>query len=155
MGLDEHPRNADRNGGARQHRNEAPLAAALGPLPSRLLHRVRCVEDHRRSRLGEDRQRAHVGDERVVAEGHAALGDEHLRVAGADDLGDDMNHVPGGEELALLHVDDLAGPRRGDEEIGLAAEEGRDLQHIDGFSDCGALLCLMHVGEHGQVRCAP
>ena len=131
------------------------LAAALRPLPSRLLHRMRGVEDHRRARLGQDRQRAHVRHERVVAEGHAALGDEHLRVACADDLGDHMRHVPGREELALLHIDHLAGPRRGDEEIGLAAEEGRDLQHIDGLSDRGALLGLMHVGEHGKAESSP
>ena len=83
MRLDEDAGDADRDGRARQHRHEAPLAAASRPLPARLLHRMGRVEDHRRARLGQDRQRAHVGDERVVAEGDAALGDQHVRIAGA------------------------------------------------------------------------
>ena len=102
--------------------------------------------------LRKDRQRAHVGDERVVAEGRAALGDEHVRVAGAGDLGDDVRHVPGREELALLDVDGRAGLRRGDQQIGLAAQEGRDLQHVDRLRDARALLGLVHVGQHRQAE---
>ena len=104
------------------------------------------VEDHRRAGLGQDRQRAHVGDQRVVAERHAALGDEHVRIAGAEQLGHHVLHVPGREELALLDVDRLAGARRGHQQIGLAAEEGRDLQEVDRFGDRSAMLGLMHVG---------
>ena len=152
MGLDEDAGDADRHGRARQHRHEAPLAAARRPLPSRLLHRMGRVEDHRRARLGEDRQRAHVGDERVVAERHAALGDQDVRVARADDLGDHVLHVPGREELPLLDVDRLAGRGRREQKIGLAAEEGRDLQDVDGFGDGRALLRLMHVGDHGKAE---
>ena len=66
-----------------------------------------------------------------------------------------MRHVPGREELALLHVDHLAGARRGHQQIGLAAEEGRDLQHVDGLGHGGALLGLMHVGEHGKASALP
>ena len=76
-------------------------------------------------------------------------------IAGADELRHDIPHVPGREELALLDVDRLAGAGRGDEEIGLAAEEGRDLQHVDRLGHGGALLGLMHVGDDGKPDALP
>ena len=83
------------------------------------------------------------------------------------DLGDDVLHVPGREELALLHLDDPAGLRGGDEQVGLAAQEGRDLQHVDDLGDGRALLggvdvgddrqaeALAHLGEHRQRLVEP
>ena len=47
-----------------------------------------------------------------------------------DDLRDRVPHVVGREELALLDVDDAAGSRRGDEQIGLPREERGNLQHV-------------------------
>ena len=153
MRLDEHAGDADRDRGARQHRHEFALAARRGALPARLLHRMRGVEDHRRAGVaGQDRQRAHVGDQRVVAERGAALGHQHVAVAGAGDFRDHVLHVPGRQELALLDVDGLAGFRRGDQQVGLPAQERRDLQHVDGLRDAGALLDLVHVGEHRDAE---
>ena len=43
-----------------------------------------------------------------------------------------MAHIPGRDELALLDVDGAAGFAGGDQQVGLAAEEGGDLQDIDG-----------------------
>ena len=86
---------------------------------ARQLQAVRDVEHDRHAQLAHHRKRAHVDDEVVVAEAGAALGDEHARVAGVDDLRDRVLHVVGREELALLDVDDAAGLRRGDEQIGL------------------------------------
>ena len=59
-------------------------------------------------------------------------------------------HVPGREELALLDVDHAPGLGRRDQKVGLPAEEGRDLQHVDDLGDFGALRRLVHVGEHRQ-----
>ena len=72
-----------------------------------------------------------------------------------DELVDDVPHVPGREELALLDVDDLAGLGRGDEEIGLPAEEGRDLEDVDDRRDDRALLALVDVGEDRHAELAP
>ena len=47
------------------------------------------------------------------------------------DLLDGVAHVPGGDELALLDVDGAAGFAGGDEQVGLAAEEGGDLEDVD------------------------
>ena len=97
---------------------------------ARQLQAVRDVEHDRHALRAHHRKRAHVDDEVVVAEAGAALGDEHARVAGVDHLGDRVLHVVGREELTLLDVDDPAGLGRGDEQIGLPAEERGNLQHV-------------------------
>ena len=104
------------------------------------------VEHHGIAVLRQDRQRAHVRDQRVVAEAHAALGLEDVAVAGAGDLGEDIRHVPRRQELAFLDVDRPAGPPGGEQQIGLAAQEGRDLQHVHGLGGSGALFPGMDVG---------
>ena len=76
------------------------------------------------------RERAHVDDEVVIAEAGAALGDDDARVARVDHLRDRVLHVVGREKLSLLDVDDAAGLRGGDEQIGLAAEERGNLQDV-------------------------
>ncbi len=146
--LHEDRRDTHGNGGARQDRHELALAAGRGALPARLLHRMGGVEHHGISGIGEDRQRAHVADQRVVAEGNAALAGEHVVVAGGGTFRDDVLHVPGRQELPLLDVDRAAGLRCRDQEIGLAREEGRDLQHIDRLRGDGALLLGVDVGQH-------
>ena len=123
------------------------------PWPPGLLHRMGGVEDHGRAGGSrEDRQRAHVGDERVVAEGDATLRHQHIAVASARHFGDDVGHIPGRQELALLDVDHAAGCGGGGEEIGLPAEEGRDLKHVYDFGDARALLGFVHVRQnrHGE-----
>ncbi len=111
------------------------------------------VEDHGRARgARQDRQRAHVRHEGVVAERRAALGHQHVGIAAAGDLGHHVRHVPRGQELALLDVHHPAGRRRGQQQIGLPAQEGRDLQHVDGLGHRCALLRLVHVGQDRQAE---
>ena len=105
------------------------------------------VEDDRAADGGEDRQGAHVGDQGVVAEGHSALASQDVGIAGRERLGDDVLHVPRGEELALLDVDRPTGAGGGDDEVGLATEEGGDLQDVDRLARRGALVDLVHIGE--------
>jgi len=64
-------------------------------------------------------------------------------------------HLAGREELPLLQVHRL--PRGGDrhDEVGLPAEEGRGLQHVDDGRDRGDLLLLVHVGQHRKPGRAP
>ena len=65
---------------------------------------------------------------------------------------DGVFHVVRSDELALLHVDGAAGFSGGDEQVGLAAEEGGNLEDVAGFGDGGAVRGLVHVGEDGKVR---
>ena len=66
----------------------------------------------------------------------------------ARDFLGDVLHVPGRQKLPLLDVDGAPGLGRGDQKIGLAAEEGRNLQHIDRLGHGRALLRQVHVGQH-------
>jgi hypothetical protein len=43
-------------------------------------------------------------------------------------------------------------PGRGNEEIGLAAEEGWDLQNVHDTCHFGALAILVHVRQHGEAK---
>ena len=102
--------------------------------------------------FAQDRQRSHVGDQRVVAEAGAALGDQHIASARLGQLGDDVLHVPRREKLPLLDVHRPPRARGGDQQVGLAAEERRNLQHVDRLRGGGALLALVHVGQHRQAE---
>ena len=56
------------------------------------------------------------------------------------------------QELALLDVDGLARPGRGDQEIGLARQERRNLQDVHDVGDAIRLRGLVNVGEDRQTR---
>ena len=116
---------------------------------------MRRVENHRRAGGSrQDRQRAHVRHQRVVAERGAALGHQHIAIAGAGDLGDHIRHVPRRKKLAFLYVDDFAGRRRGQQQIGLPAKKRRNLQDIDGLRDLRALRGSCTSVSTGNPRCA-
>ena len=116
--------------------DELRLAPADSVSSRGCLHGVRAVEDDRRE-AAHDGQRAHIDDEVVVAEARAAFGEEDAGIAALANLLDGMAHVPWGDELALLHVDCTSGLcgglSGGDEQVGLAAEERRNLENVDGL----------------------
>ncbi len=62
-----------------------------------------------------------------------------------------MAHVPGGDELAFLDVDGAPGFAGCDEQVSLAAEERRNLEHIDSFSGDFAVGRLVNVGQDGKA----
>jgi hypothetical protein len=95
---------------------------------------------------------AHVDDQVVVAEGKAALGDEDPIVARIAHFGDRVADVERREELPLLEVDDAAGFRRGDDQIGLSGEKRRNLQDVGHFRRAFRLPGLMDVGEHRHAQ---
>jgi len=61
-----------------------------------------------------------------------------------------MAHVPRRDKLALLYIDSATRSSSGEEQVRLAAEEGRDLQHIHSIGDRGAIFHLMDIGKHRQ-----
>jgi hypothetical protein len=65
-----------------------------------------------------------------------------------------MLHVARRQKLALLDVHRLAGRRAGVDEIRLAAQEGRRLQHVDVLGDDGRFFGGMHVGQHRHAELA-
>ena len=139
------------NGGAREYGDELRLAAGDAIGSRWCLHGVRAVEDDG-GECAHDGERAHVDDEIVIAEAGAALGEKDAGVAGGGDLLNGVLHVLGCDELSLLHVDGATGFSGGDQQVGLAAEEGRNLKDIAGLGCRAAVLRLVHVGEDGEVR---
>lgn len=53
--------------------------------------------------------------------------------------------------MALLDVDDLACFGRGDEEVGLAAEEGRDLEDVNGLGSERSFVGRVDVSCDGNA----
>jgi hypothetical protein len=138
------------DGGACEDGDELGLAAGDSVSGGGRLDGMRAVEDDGRER-SHDRERPHVYDEIVIAEAGAALGEEDAVVPGGGDLFDGVLHVLGRDELSLLHVDGTAGFSGGDEQVGLATEEGGDLEDVAGFCDGSAMVGLVHVGEDGEA----
>jgi hypothetical protein len=157
MGLEKEPVGARRGGGIEQRRDEPAQTAAraVGALPG-LLHRVRGVEDRGRGAGGaETGEAAHVDDQVAIPEEGAALGDRDFGRAAPAHLFDRARHLLRRHPLALLDVHRASALAGGDQEIGLAAQEGGDLQDVGHLGGGGHLRDLMHVGEHREAAGRP
>ena len=84
-----------------------------------------------------------------------ALGDDDARVAGVHDLPHRVRHVVGRQELTLLDVDDASGLRRGHQEVGLPAQERRNLQDVGHRGRGRRVRRLVDVGENRDTVPAP
>ena len=132
--------------------DEFGLAAAGVSLAAGELDGMRGVEDDRVAEFFHDGEGANVDDEILVAEGGAAFGEDDVVVAGGGEFFDDIFHIPGREELGFFHVDDAICFGGGFEEIGLAREEGGDLQDVDDFGGWRGLFAFVNVGEDGELQ---
>jgi hypothetical protein len=150
--LEEQAVGARADRGAGERRDELARAATGAALAAPgLLHGVRGVEDH-----GHVAGRAHAGDgahvdhEVAIAEERAAFGDGHLIARGRrgplaaatpePHLVDGAAHPLGVHPLPLLDVHRAAGRAGREQQVGLAAEERRDLEHVGDLGDGRALL---------------
>ncbi|ABS28495.1 hypothetical protein Anae109_4317 [Anaeromyxobacter sp. Fw109-5] len=150
MDLAEERVDADRRRRARERRHVLPLAAGGVAPAAGQLHRVRGVEAHRHAQLAHDDEAAHVHDQVAVAEGRAALDQEHVLLPRLAALRHRVAHLLRREELALLHRHALAVARAGEDEVRLAAQEGRDLEHVHDAPGRLRLPGLVHVGGAGE-----
>ncbi len=97
-----------------------------------------------------------VVDEAVVAKEGASLGEHDVLASCFGGLADRADHFAGGEELALFDVECfvvcfacLGGC---DDEIGLSAQEGGDLDEIDDAGDLLGLFGRVDVGGGGDIE---
>src|SRR5690554_2389707 len=114
MSLHEQTGNPRSDRCARQYRNVFTLPARYRALPTRQLHRMGRIENHRAGRIAHDRERTHVRHKIVVTERDTALAD-HDAVCPTARLfrfGDNVFHVRRRKKLSFLDIDRLA--RRGD-----------------------------------------
>src|SRR5437588_6996929 len=108
---------------------------------------MRAIEDNW-SEFAHDGERAHVNHQIAVAKRSATLRQEDAIVAGSAHFLHSVLHVPGSNELPFLDVDGASGSSRGDQQIGLTAQKGGNLQHVGGSSSCLDLRRLMHIGQN-------
>jgi hypothetical protein len=93
----------------------------------------------------------------VIAEAAATLGDQDARVTAFGHFRDRVPDVVWREELAFLDVDHASGSGRRNQQIGLPAEECRNLQNV---GDVGRRLRVgwfVNVGDdrHAERRLDP
>ena len=150
MDFEKEAVDAGGDGGAGEERNELRLAATDTVGCRGLLYGMRAVEDDGGERA-HGRKTAKIYYQIVVAEAGAALGEKDATVAGGTNFFDGVGHVPWGDELALLNIDGAPGFSGGDEQVGLTAEEGGDLEDVDGFGRDFALAGLVNVGEDREA----
>ena len=93
-----------------------------------------------------------VDDEVLVAEGGAAFGEHDVGIAGFGHFLGGEAHGLGGEELAFLDVYGSACAGGGYEQVGLAAEEGGDLEDVDVLGGEVGFLCRVDVGDGGDAE---
>src|ERR1700722_18883081 len=62
-----------------------------------------------------------------------------------------MVHVPRGDKLALLDIDSAPGFAGGDQQVSLAAEEGGNLQHVDGLCGDFAMRRLVDIRKNREA----
>ena len=111
---------------------------------------MRRVKNHGRE-LSHDGERSHVDDQIVVAEAGSAFGKKYPIIACGAAFFHCMFHIPRRDELAFLDIHRPLAHGGGDDQIGLAAEESRNLQHIRDFRNLGDVRGFVHVGEHRNV----
>jgi hypothetical protein len=147
MRFEEQAGEALRDTGARQAHDVLPAAAGtIGPASGHL-QCMRDIEQYRVTELLQDGKTQHVDDEIVVTEGGAAFAQQQLAVTGFLELAQDVAHLARREELRLLDVHQRAGPCQCHDKVGLARQEGRQLQDVDDFGGGLRLLRLVDVGQ--------
>ena len=155
VGLDEKPVGPRRERRLGQYRRKLALTRRAIATASGQLYRVGGIEHDRIAKRLHDRDGAHIRDQIVVAEAGAPLGEDDFFVSTIGRLCGDLLHLVWREELALLEVYDLTGARGGGDEVGLAAEEGRNLQHVYHARCLFRLLLCMNIGDNGHADLVP
>ena len=112
---------------AGQGLDEFTLPAGLGSPATRQLHAMGRVKDHRVAEASKDRKGPHIDDEIVVPEAGPTLSQRHARIAAFADFIDGVTHVPGRDKLPLLDVYRATALPCCHQQVGLAAEESRNL----------------------------
>ena len=119
---------------------------------------MRHIKHHGRSGVTHLGQAGHVGHQIVIAKADTTLTGQKVVFVQACLTGcgtgfvDHVFHVPRRQKLTFFDVDRLT--RLGDRtnEIGLAAQKSRGLQHINHTGHGFDLRLIMDIGQHGNVQ---
>ena len=118
------------------------------------------IKDHRAAQGLELGQAPVIHHQGVVAKAAAPFSQPEAAAGGIQarfrHLVHHLGHVPGGQKLALFHIHHLLcashGLGGGFQQIGLAAEEGWDLEHIHDLGGGSGLVAFVDVGEHRHPK---
>ena len=116
-----------------------------------LLQGMRAIHDDRGAMFLHPGDIAVVYYQILVAECRASFCEDDTVVPCLFYFFDCELHGRPAEELAFFYIDYFTGLCGGDEEVCLAAEEGWDLEDVDGFAYGGAVLGGVNVGEDGEA----
>ena len=114
-----------------------------------LLQGVGAVHNHRAPAcLLHAGDAAEVDHKVAVAECCATFGNHHVVVAGSAHFFGGEAHGFGSHELSFLDVHGFAGVSGGNQQVGLAAQEGGNLEYVGEFRGHCGLSGLVDVGYH-------
>ena len=143
------------NGGFGNGFDERGLAPGHAAGLVGLLQRMGHVHHHGHLEAAHGGQVAEVHHQFGIAKGIAALGEQNVGVAGLPHLVNGKLHGLAAQKLAFFDVYHLAGLGSGDEQIGLPAQERRDLQHIHVLRGQRGLARFVDIGDGGHPNFAP
>ena len=150
MNLEEPACGAKGFGGHCHLRHVAAVAHGLAVAGRRTLHTVGAVHNHCGDNLLHLGDVAEIHHQIVVAEATAPFGEPSLSRAAIEGFLHRIAHVAAREELGFLDVDRLSRLGRCEQQVGLAAEEGRNLDNIAYLPHRLCLPTLMNVGGDTQ-----
>ncbi len=151
VGLDEDSVAAGGDSGAGEDRGEDAVATGAGALSAGALDGVGGVEDSAVAEFAHPVERSHIGHQVLIAKGGAAFSKKEILAADAEQFVGDVLDVPGGHELAFFDVDGPTGFAGGEDEVGLAGEEGGDLEEVDEFGGLLGFFGAVDVGCDGDA----
>ena len=132
--------------------NEAAVAARGAVARARALHAVGAVHDNTRGYFEHVANVAEVDNQVVVAIHVAALREPHVLGTCLAGFLNGVDHVLAAQKLRLLDVYRAACLGGRHEQVGLAAEEGRNLDDVNNLSHGFGLTALVDVGKNFQTK---
>ena len=130
-----------------EHSHGSPISTRLMACGSRFLIGMRGVKANR-PKASHGFKPAKVHHEVSVAKGCASFSQEHTRRSCTHEFLHHILHVFRSEKLALFYVDGLARLACGDQQVGLTAQEGGDLQQVGDFRYGSGLIRVMYIGGY-------
>ena len=117
-----------------------------------LLQAVSGIDDDRKARLPHNGYCPEIDDKVLITECRASLCEHDPVVPGIYNLLCRKLHRLGRKELPFLDVNHLSCTGCGNQQVGLPAQEGRNLQHIDLGTCHSRLLGRMNICNDGYIE---
>ena len=116
--------------GAGQRHRESPLARRYPFTRAGELQAMRDIKNNGVPELAQHAEAFEIDDQVVVAETRAPLGEKELSITFRFDLFDDVPNVPGSQKLTLLNIQGFACRSSAEQQIGLTAQKGGNLDSV-------------------------